>query len=263
MLSASLWCAGRAGNLQTLVIDLKLQRYLEISESADKATLERLLAAFAANLDFGIVTAAVAVDRPGQGPGGAYESIANTAMAYAEAAKHVQYAGRDPVLERLKRLSVPFCYDQSVYVSEDAVDLWDFQAPFGLRNGIAVAMHLPGGKHFLLGFDRHHALPADGPRLVRMLGSLALLASFTQSAAFRISTTIGQKQTQASVRLTARELEVLQWTLEGKTAWEIAQILTISYDTVLSHLRGCMRKFGVSSKHQAALRAVEAGLLRF
>lgn len=244
------------------MIDLKLQKYLEISQSVDKVTFEKLLAAFAADHDFGIVSAAVAVDSPGRGPGGAYESIGNMAVAYAEAAKHMPYAGRDPVLERLKRLSLPFCYDQALYVGEGAGDLWDFQAPFGLRTGIAIATHLPEGKHFLLGFDRDHALPADGPRLVRMLGSLTLLASFTQTAAFRVSTTIGQRQDRALVRLTARELEVLQWTLEGKTAWEIAQILTISYDTVLSHLKGCMRKFGVSSKHQAALRAVDAGLLK-
>lgn len=241
---------------------MKLQKYLEISQSPDKVTFEKLLAAFAADLDFGIVTAAVAVDSPGRGPGGAYESIGNTAAAYAEAAKHMLYAGRDPVLERLKRLSVPFCYDQALYVGEGASDLWDFQAPFGLRTGIAIAIHLTEGKHFLLGFDRDHALPADGPRLVQMLGSLALLASFTQSVAFRVSATIGQRQDPASIRLTARELEVLQWTLDGKTAWEIAQILRISYDTVLSHLKGCMRKFGVSSKHQAALRAVDAGILK-
>lgn len=241
------------------MIDVKLQRYLEISESPDQLTFEKLLVAFAADIDFGIVTAAVAVDSPGRGPGGAYETVANTAAAYTKAAKHVPYAGRDPVLERLKRLSVPICYDQSLYVGEGAADLWDFQAPFGLRNGIAIAMHLPEGKHFLLGFDSDHALPADGPRLVRMLGSLALLASFAQPAAFRLSATIGQRQDRASIRLTARELEVLRWTLDGKTAWEISQILAISYDTVLSHLKNSMCKCGVRSKHQAALKAVTIG----
>jgi DNA-binding CsgD family transcriptional regulator len=62
-------------------------------------------------------------------------------------------------------------------------------------------------------------------------------------------------------RLTRREVEVLNWTKEGKSAWAVGQILGMSEATVQSHLRNVRRKMGVSSKHQAILRAIALGLI--
>jgi DNA-binding CsgD family transcriptional regulator len=62
-------------------------------------------------------------------------------------------------------------------------------------------------------------------------------------------------------KLTRRELDVLSWTSQGKTAWEVSVILGMSEKTVNFHLGNAMRKLGVSSKHQAVLKCVAAGLL--
>lgn len=243
---------------------VNLKDYVDISQSPDLASFERQLVKFASDADFGIATAGLAIDRPGRGPGGSFTSVGNAPAAYSEMAKNMNYGAADPVLAHLKRECCPIAYDQTLYVAAGAAasDLWEFQAAFGFRNGIALAVHLPERKHFLLGFDRERALPADGKKLARMLGSLALLATFAQSAALRLFPAHEPSQVaDCAVRLTRRELEVLRWTLDGKTSWEIGQILSVSYDTVLFHLRNCMKKFGVSSKHQAALRAVSSGLL--
>jgi DNA-binding CsgD family transcriptional regulator len=45
-------------------------------------------------------------------------------------------------------------------------------------------------------------------------------------------------------RLTSQELECLRWCKEGKTNWEIGEILTISEKTVEFHLSNSMRKLG-------------------
>ena len=61
--------------------------------------------------------------------------------------------------------------------------------------------------------------------------------------------------------LTNREVEILQWTVEGKTAWEIGSILQISERTVNFHIQNVMEKFGVHNKTQAAAKAIGMGML--
>ena len=61
-------------------------------------------------------------------------------------------------------------------------------------------------------------------------------------------------------KLTKRELDALSWTAQGKTAWEVSVILGMSEKTVNFHLGNAMRKLQVSSKHQAVLKCVAAGV---
>jgi DNA-binding NarL/FixJ family response regulator len=61
--------------------------------------------------------------------------------------------------------------------------------------------------------------------------------------------------------LTARELEVLQHLARGLKNSQIAQQLTLSTGTVKIHVQHIISKLGVSDRTQAAVRAVEAGLL--
>ena len=66
---------------------------------------------------------------------------------------------------------------------------------------------------------------------------------------------------QGRVRLTDRERDCLLWTARGKTAWEVGQILTISEETVLFHLKNATRKLGVFSKHHAVVKAIVQGYI--
>jgi len=63
-------------------------------------------------------------------------------------------------------------------------------------------------------------------------------------------------------RLTPREREVLHLIAEGKTNREIAAQLSLSVGTVKIHVEHIIGKMGVSDRTQAAVRAVECGLLR-
>jgi len=62
-------------------------------------------------------------------------------------------------------------------------------------------------------------------------------------------------------KLTRRELEILRWTSEGKSAWAVGQILNTTEHNVNYHLPGVMTKLAVGSKHQAAAKARAFGLL--
>ena len=63
-------------------------------------------------------------------------------------------------------------------------------------------------------------------------------------------------------RLTPREHQVLQLLAQGMTNREIAGQLTLSVGTVKIHVEHIIAKLGVSDRTQAAVRAVESGLLR-
>ncbi len=62
-------------------------------------------------------------------------------------------------------------------------------------------------------------------------------------------------------KLTARELECMQWVGLGKTDWEIAQVLGISASTVHFHVEGAKKKLGLSSRAEAVARLTLYGLL--
>jgi DNA-binding NarL/FixJ family response regulator len=62
-------------------------------------------------------------------------------------------------------------------------------------------------------------------------------------------------------QLSEREYEVLRLLAQGKTNPEIAQQLTISVGTVKIHVEHILAKLCVSDRTQAAVRAIELGLL--
>lgn len=63
------------------------------------------------------------------------------------------------------------------------------------------------------------------------------------------------------ITLSERELEILKWTAEGKTAMEISLILAISPYTVNFHQKNLQRRFNAQNKTQVASYAAAIGLL--
>jgi DNA-binding NarL/FixJ family response regulator len=61
--------------------------------------------------------------------------------------------------------------------------------------------------------------------------------------------------------LTSREVEILRLVVRGQTNQQIARTLSISASTVKRHVRHISEKLGVSERVQAAVRAVELGVL--
>ena len=61
--------------------------------------------------------------------------------------------------------------------------------------------------------------------------------------------------------LTPREVEVLRLLSRGQTNPQIAQNLLYSVSTVKAHVRSILSKLGVSDRTQAAVRAIEAGMV--
>jgi DNA-binding CsgD family transcriptional regulator len=233
---------------------MRLQRLLDLSQAADGDSFQRQLVDLANEMEFGLVSGIVVTEMP-SGPARVV-SVGNTPSAFLESFSDQAEAARDPVYRRLRTLSVPVIYDQGLYVRENAADLWEKQAPFGYRTGISVALHLPGRRHFLLGLDRDKALPKSEDKLMRMLGDLQLLVVHAQETALRL---FGQPQTDVS--LSPKEQLILRMTMQGKSAKVIGAEIHSAEATINFHLQNARVKLGVSSKHQAVLKAQSLGLI--
>ncbi len=66
----------------------------------------------------------------------------------------------------------------------------------------------------------------------------------------------------ADTSLSPREIEILSWITEGKSDWQIGQILSISEKTVNYHIENVKRKFGVATRVQAVVGAIRQGMLQ-
>jgi DNA-binding NarL/FixJ family response regulator len=80
----------------------------------------------------------------------------------------------------------------------------------------------------------------------------------THSRSSRSRQSEGAEQMES---LTPREVEVLRLLSQGQTNPQIAQNLLVSRGTVKIHVQHIISKLGVSDRTQAAVRAIEAGLL--
>lgn len=88
-------------------------------------------------------------------------------------------------------------------------------------------------------------------------------AAWTRSELRRVTGALATPRLAADVEvpLTQRESEVLRQMALGLTNKEIAQALSISYETVKEHVQHVLRKVGVSDRTQAAVWAVRKGLV--
>eukprot|EP00887_Chlorella_sp_A99_P003802 scaffold31.g3802.t1 len=65
----------------------------------------------------------------------------------------------------------------------------------------------------------------------------------------------------SAIGLTDREVEVLKWVADGKTASEISMIMLISVHTVNFHVKKAVTKLNTSNTTAAVTRAAMLGLL--
>ncbi len=94
--------------------------------------------------------------------------------------------------------------------------------------------------------------PLDQEIATRLLMRLAREAPKEEDA---------QEEASLPGSLSPRETEVLRLTAQGRTNQQIAGALLISVSTVKKHVQSIISKLGVSDRTQAAVRAVELGVL--
>jgi DNA-binding CsgD family transcriptional regulator len=85
---------------------------------------------------------------------------------------------------------------------------------------------------------------------------------------FNAETTAGdaarefQKRDGDQLELTRREVECLSWAANGKSEWEISQILGISEHTSEKHLLNAKTKLGTVNRVHAVAEAIRRGYIK-
>jgi len=232
--------------------------YQSVLEAKGQDQFRSVVVRFAQRLGFDKVSAMVAVDHVGSPP--EFVAIHNASPTYLQTFENLDFSKRDPVSQHCKRNTVPIIWGQQTYLRSNAIELWEHQSQYGYRNGIAMALHLPEGRHFMLGVDRDQDLPTNGAELTRIVADLQLFAVHAQDTALRVL--VSEAARPELPALTPRELEVLRWTMEGKVTNEISAILGIGDRTTVFHLQNAMLKLHCNSKHVAVVKALRLGLIQ-
>ena len=96
--------------------------------------------------------------------------------------------------------------------------------------------------------------------ILETLGKAQLFTGYLHEAVQKIVLSNGPLPIKR-ISLTEREQECLLWAAEGKTGWEIANIVSISERTVTFHLQNAAQKLGVVNRQQAISRALSMRLI--
>jgi DNA-binding NarL/FixJ family response regulator len=77
----------------------------------------------------------------------------------------------------------------------------------------------------------------------------------------RLNRTGNRDSDETTPRLSTREAEALTWAARGKSAADIAVLMSISERTANFHIDNVIRKLGVATRTQAAVKAALLGLI--
>ncbi|KQV43736.1 MULTISPECIES: autoinducer binding domain-containing protein [unclassified Rhizobium] len=161
-----------------------------------------------------------------------------------------------PVIERLRRSTVPFTYDARIdNCSRDdgkttaATELFERE---GLSRGLYIPVHDVNGHRGAIGFGGSRA-----PVTAQEMSELTFLAGYL----FGRLCEIGSRRGRKAGLLSRREIECLNWAAAGKTTTEMARILDLSEYTVNHYLSRATRKLDSVNRVQTIAKALRAGLI--
>lgn len=126
-----------------------------------------------------------------------------------------------------------------------------------IGDGFTVPAHIPGESNGSCSF----AMRAGERIREEHLAAAQLVGAFAFEAARRLWRMRGT--TEPPRRLTDRQRDCVVWAARGKSDWEIAQILGISHETVIQHLKQARERYGVSKRTMLAVSALFDGTISF
>jgi LuxR family transcriptional regulator, quorum-sensing system regulator BjaR1 len=166
------------------------------------------------------------------------------------------YARHDPIVAEALRRPTGFGWrdsDLAPIATPLGRQVMDEAAEFGLREGYTVPMITVEGEVGGMSFAGRRLAIAPEHR-----GMLTLVASYAFGAALLSQT----RSCERCPALSARERETLQWAAEGRTDWEIGELMRISEHGVDSHLRAVRAKLGARNRAQAVAAGLRLKLIQ-
>lgn len=162
----------------------------------------------------------------------------------------------DPTVQHGLKSVLPIVWSEQHW--REMPEFWEEARNYGLRVGWAQASRDAHGTVGMLTLARSNDSVTDGEMHANR-AKMGWLVQYAHTAMAKLLLPKYVAESQADI--TVREKEVLRWTAEGKTAYEIGIILSVSERTVNFHINNVVAKLGASNKTQAAVKAVALGLL--
>jgi LuxR family quorum-sensing system transcriptional regulator CciR len=185
--------------------------------------------------------------------------IHNYPPGWAEWFDDQRLGSTDPVHRASHLTSVGFAWselERMLPLTDGDRRVLDAARSEGIGDGFTVPAHIPGEAHGSCSFAC-----APGELLHEdRLPLLQLAGAFAFEAARRMRR---MRLFHPPVVLTDRQRECVIWAARGKSDWEIAQILAISRETVIEHLRQARDRYGVGRRTSLAVHALFDGTIGF
>ncbi len=168
----------------------------------------------------------------------------------------------DPTVQHclVDRRVIPIIWTGQAFSSRPSMRLLGEAKEFGLANGASFPVQGGRGEAAMLSVASSQNSRQAKRDVVAMMGKGQLLACHLFEAIQRIVLSVGPLPVRG-VELTDREKECLLWAADGKTSWEIANIVHVSERTITFHLQNAARKMGVNNRQHAISRALSMGLI--
>ncbi|SFI60451.1 LuxR family transcriptional regulator [Bradyrhizobium sp. Gha] len=175
---------------------------------------------------------------------------------YLDTYRSMQWDKIDPVVQHVQTARGPFRWSDACIpnrVRKSQRTFFEECRELGVHSGITIPMRGPARETDLisLSFREKGAPNADRSVYVYMVSVQYWL---------KYCELIDRRRTDAIV-LTSQEIECLKWCKEGKTNWEIGEILDISQKTVEFHIGNTMKKLGASNRITAVIMGIKNGII--
>ncbi len=169
------------------------------------------------------------------------------------------YAVTDPTVHHALTSVLPLVWHPGMYKTADQLELLEESSHHGVGpHGVTFPIHAVTGEVSMVCFTINGSERHAQEVLSQSLMWGGMLSTFAHEAMQR---RIRAELTPSAPQLTTREIETLKWVAAGKTTWEISMLLKISEHGVVHHVRSVMKKFDVTSRHLAVVRALASGLI--
>lgn len=166
------------------------------------------------------------------------------------------YLRTDPTVAHGAVSRTPLVWSDAVFAG--ARPLWDEAQAFGLRVGWAQSSLDGLGIGGMLTLSRS-CEPLSPLELEAKQQKMCWLVHVAHMALSRLLR--AGLSDHPDARLSNREVEVLRWSADGKSAQDIADILAVSKDTVNFHVKNAVKKLRSGNKTAAVVRAAILGYL--
>jgi LuxR family transcriptional regulator len=210
---------------------------------------------FIKNLGFKFCAFSISSNKPG--PQRPPLNLNNFPATWNTEYEQNKFGAIDPVVAHCNQSMLPILWTEDVFSKTPW--LWQALQQQGLQHGWSQSIHdEENGLCSILSMARTHC-SVTAYELYENLGFAVFISRHLHALAAK--TLLAKIPKPSLPRLSTRECEVLSLSADGKTAYEIGVILSVSERTVNFHVHSAIQKLGVCNKIAAVIAAARAGAI--